>query len=325
MTLSLPMSNEIDMSGPIVCGVDDSAGARNAAVAAVALSARRGLPLIFVHVTPGALRLSLWDRERKHALGESMSIGMELLERTIGRVAHGRDSIIRVAMGKPAERLSIFAASLGAEMVVVGSRRRRLFRARRLGSVSRSLIGLCERPVLVVSPGARMPDTAVDVERGERASVLCGIDASPASRHAAEVASRLAARLDDRLVLAHAYPPLRAGLGRGYESGPLVSRWRAAPTLLDGARASLQHLAGPDPELTLEPGSPRKALVEATKREAAELLVVGSDGLGTPGRRSVAEMLVASCPIPVLVVPAPADLAGTERDQDRGDERLAAA
>ena len=81
-----------------------------------------------------------------------MSIGMELLERTIGPVAHGHDSIIRVAMGKPAERLSIFAASLGAEMVVVGSRRRHVFRARRLGSVSRSLIGLCECPVLVVSP-----------------------------------------------------------------------------------------------------------------------------------------------------------------------------
>lgn len=325
MTLSVPMSNEVDMSGPIVCGVDDSAGARNAAVAAVALSARCGLPLIFVHVTPGALRLSLWDREHKHALGESMSIDMELLERTIGRVAHGHDSIIRVAMGTAAERLSSFAASLGAEMVVVGSRRRRAFRARGLGSVSRSLIGLCERPVLVVSPGVRMPDTAADVERGERASVVCGMNASPASRHAAEVASRLATRLDDRLVLAHAYSPLRAGVERGYESGPLVSRWRAAPMLLDGARVSLQHLAGPDPELSLEPGIPRNALIEAAKREAAELLVVGSDGLGTPGRRSVAEVLVASCPIPVLVVSAPTDLTGAERERDQGDERLAAA
>lgn len=319
------MSNEIDMSGPIVCGVDDSAGARNAAGAAVALSARSGLPLIFVHVTPGALRLSLWDRERKHALGESMSIGMELLERTIGRVPHGHDSIIRVAIGKPAERLSIFATSLGAGMVVVGSRRGRVFRDTRLGSVSRSLIGLGELPVLIVSPGAGIPDTATQVEPGQRASVLCGIAASPASRQAAEVASRLAARLDDRLVLAHVYSPLTAGLGRGHASARLLSRWRAAPALLNGAFAALRHPAGPDPDVRLEPGSRGVALIDTANREAAELLVVGSDCLGIPERRSVAEMLVASSRIPVLLVPAPTDIAGPERAPHHGDARLAAA
>lgn len=79
-----------------------------------------------VHVTPGALRLSLFDPEGKRALGEPTSIGMELLERTIGHVAHDHDPTTRVAVGNPAERLSTFATSLGAEMVVVGSRRRRV-------------------------------------------------------------------------------------------------------------------------------------------------------------------------------------------------------
>ena len=70
---------------------------------------------------------------------------------------------------------------------------------------------------------------------------------------------------------------------------------------------------------------PGEALIDAATREAAELLVVGSDRLGTPGRRSVAEVLVAPCQIPVLLVPAPTDIAGTESEPPHGDERLPAA
>jgi nucleotide-binding universal stress UspA family protein len=298
---SVAMSNQqIDISRPILCGVDNSPGARNAGAVAVALSARTGLPLIFVHAASDVLHLSLLARDR-NALGRAVS-GAELVERTIGRVTRGHDSMMGVAVGQPAERLSKFAAALGAEMVVVASRRPRLLKRRRLGSVARYLIAVSEVPVLLVAPDARIPAMDQQAEQSQGASVLCGIDTSFAAHSAAEVASLLAARLDDRLVFVRAYEPLSAGRGRSDEIQALSPR-RAVSAPLDAARHSLQHVLDPNAELGVGP-RPLREMSEAMRREAAELLVVGTDRPSRPDRWSMPDGLIASCPIPLLVVPS---------------------
>jgi nucleotide-binding universal stress UspA family protein len=307
------------MSGPIVCGVDDSTGSRDAVATALAVSARTELPLLFVHVAPDEPRLSRRDPERKRRLAESVSIGIEVLERATGRLACGRPAHRRVPLGDPAEQLVAVAASTGAEMVIVGSRGRSRVRAALRGSVSRALVALCECPVLVVPPGARVPDDHAGTGRRRPPSVLCGIDGSPEAIQAARVASRLAARLGDRLVLAHAYPSVRTGLAGRYEEGPALAQWTAAPALLASAADSLRHEHGPDPELTLEPGDPRRALIRAAGREDAEVLVLGAHTQRPSARRSAAATLVGASPIPTLIVPAAAEPAALE--VERGAER----
>jgi nucleotide-binding universal stress UspA family protein len=297
------------MPGPILCGVDDSTGARDAVVAASAISIRAALPLMFVHVAPDESRLSRRDPERKRRIGESVAVAIEMLGRATSRLPSGHGAITRVALGDPAEQLAAVAAASGAEMVVVGSRGRRRVRAAVLGSVSRALTVLSGCPVLIVPPGASIPEAHVPHDPRHRRSVLCGIDGSQESTHAAVVASGLAARLGDRLVLVHAHAPLRTGLTGRYDSGDGISLWRSAPTLLSAATVALARLGGPDPEARLEPGDPRDALIRAARRERAELLVLGLHADRPALRRSVAGALLASSSVPILIVPSPNDLA----------------
>ncbi|HEY3945298.1 MAG TPA: universal stress protein [Solirubrobacteraceae bacterium] len=319
------------MAGPIVCGVDDSTAARDAAVAASALSARASLPLLFVHVAPDYGRRAHPDTERKRQLGGSVANGIELLDRVTGDVARGRGAIRRVPLGDPASQLVTVAESVDAEMVVIGSRGRGPLTAVLLGSVSRELLARSRRPVLVVQPGAQLPMLQ---ERGpvtRPPSVLCGVDGSPESIHAARAASRLASLLNDRLVLAHVYRPLRTwtdyGLARRYASGALLSQWKAGLGLLEEAAEPLGRLPGPEAELSLEPGDPETALLGIAEREDAEVLVLGSHGQGTLQAAldgSVASSLAAGGPIPVLIVPSVSE-ANTVSTPDRAHASLAKA
>lgn len=310
------------MPGPIVCGVDDSAGSRDAVATSLAIAARAKLPLVFVHVAPDESRLSRSDPERKRRLGQAVSAGIELLERLIAPVATGRGATTRVALGDPAEQLAAVAASTRAEMIVVGSRGRTSVKAALLGSVSRGVVALSDRTVLVVPPGAAVPEEHPTRGRSPTASVLCGIDASPESVGAAVVASRLAARMGDRLVLALAHPPLRPSLPARSDKAAAWLQWSGAPALLAAAADVLAPLGGPHPVLTLEPGNPREALLRAARRESAELLALTSPVSRPVLRSGVVGILIASAPAPVLLVPDQA--ARRARDQARLLERAAA-
>lgn len=313
------------MPGPIVCGVDDSSGSRDAVATALTIAARAELPLLFVHVAPDEPNLSRRDPERKRRLAQSVSVGIELLERATSRAARGRGVTTRVGLGDPAKQLAAVAASTEAGLLIVGSRGRRTLRAALLGSVSRAVIALSDCPVLVVPPGARLPEERPGRERRPTPSVLCGIDGSPEAIGAAVVASRLAGRLGDRLVLAHAHPPLRTSLIGRYHNGTAMAQWSAGPALLHRAADSLGAHSGPQPELTLEPGDPQDALARAARRESTELLVLGSHPDRPALRRSVAGALVRSSPTPVLLVPPAAARAATGQEPRCLSERSAAA
>jgi nucleotide-binding universal stress UspA family protein len=56
----------------------------------------------------------------------------------------------RVVTGIPAQRLADVADEVDAAFIVVGSRGRGAFKAAILGSVSKDLMGVARRPVLVV-------------------------------------------------------------------------------------------------------------------------------------------------------------------------------
>lgn len=291
------------MRGPVICGVDDSSEARAAAAAATAIAVRAGLPLLFVHVAPDDRRRTVSDPERKRRLGESVSLGIELLERAVPRAARRQGAVTRVAVGDPAAQLAAVAASTGAEIVVVGSRRRGAFKAALMGSISRRLLSLCECPVLIVPRGARLPEARLKTGAARPLSVVCGIGPSERCLRAAEIGSRLAARLHGRLVLAHVYPPLRRSLAGSYEATPALARWKAAPDLLSEATEALRSAPGPDPELRLEPGDACRSLIGLARREHAELLVLGSSRESAGPYRSLVEKIAVASPVPVLVVP----------------------
>jgi nucleotide-binding universal stress UspA family protein len=127
-------------------------------------------------------------------------------------------------------------------------------------------------------------------------TIICGVDGSVDSRAALGVAARLAARLGDRLVLAHAV-----------EYGPVTYE---AYSPLGGMAPRLDFAAvdaGLDQaERRVLTGLPAERLAELADEEDAELIVVGSRGHGALKAAflgSVSNSLVGVARCPVLIVP----------------------
>lgn len=146
------------MNGSIICGVDDSEPAKGAARTARGLSAKLGLPLIFVRVV---------ERTTDH---EAIGTAAQRLEGLTQRgTAVDAGAAWRVEVGHPADQLVAVAAAERASLIVVGSHGSR---SSLLGSVSADVSRRAPCPVVVVPPGAatrlvdeQRPTAAEDVAR----------------------------------------------------------------------------------------------------------------------------------------------------------------
>lgn len=139
----------------IVCGLDDSEGARAALRVADMLASWLGARLLLAHVgagphvpgtspVPGA-RETLRELELEN--------GSKLLARLAAAENVGTPVEQRVAFGTPGGALADVAEEEDAGLVVVGSRGRGPLKAAVLGSVSAELLASSPCPVVVVPPG----------------------------------------------------------------------------------------------------------------------------------------------------------------------------
>jgi len=141
------------MAGSIICGVDDSESAKGAARAARALSARLGLPLVFVRV--------LEDASAAEEI-EAVAARLRDLADSTTEVDCSAGWIIDV--GHPADRLVAAAEEEHATFIVVGSTGPR---SSLLGSISADVSRRAPCPVVVVAPGADRPlATATEIRAG---------------------------------------------------------------------------------------------------------------------------------------------------------------
>jgi len=120
--------------------------------------------------------------------------------------------------------------------------------------------------------------------------IVVGIDTSLESLSALEWAVGLAEATGAAVVAVHAVGLLEAG---GYREPPDLDAL-VAPAR---ARATVRSIA--------EPGPPGEALLRVAEREAADLVVVGSRGLGGTARQlgSTSDAVVREASLPVVVVP----------------------
>lgn len=128
------------MSGPIICGVDDSSSAKAAARVARALSALLGRRLLFVHVFERGS-----SEERIGAVAERL----QRLTENLNELDSGAGWLLEV--GHPADRLAAVAGDEDASLIVVGSTGPR---SSLLGSVSADVSRRAPCPVVVVPPGS---------------------------------------------------------------------------------------------------------------------------------------------------------------------------
>jgi nucleotide-binding universal stress UspA family protein len=226
-----------------------------------------------------------------------------LVYQAVDRVERLPRSIDQVAVNAPPAR-TLLQVARDADILAIGARGYGGFAGRLLGSVARQCVGHADCPVVVVP--AR-PATAAGGQPGgepSRRRIVVGTDGSPNSRAALAWALREASAHGARLQVVHAWqPPYTAG---GY-AVPIRPFEEAAALVLDEALDSVgaDSFAVPISRVTAC-GSAARTLIGLA--EDAELLVVGSRGLGTFASLvlgSVSQQCAHNAPCPVMIVPLP--------------------
>jgi nucleotide-binding universal stress UspA family protein len=142
------------MAGTVLCGVNESAGARNAARVAGALSKQLELRLVLVHVADAfTVADGSAGNDESVTTMQARSGGKRLLDQlTAEQGLRGVEQ--RIEVGDPAERLAQLAAEERAALILVGSRaqRRRWRRPRLRSDLSRDIARVTPCPVFVVPP-----------------------------------------------------------------------------------------------------------------------------------------------------------------------------
>jgi nucleotide-binding universal stress UspA family protein len=152
MNASTPLPNrsaqlENPTAAPIVAAVEASAASRSAVEEAVDLATELDAPLVFAYVRRGPAgvfgrpnyqqRLTTENRRARRVLDRALQIA-----NTAGVAAEAE-----ILEGSPAQRIAEFASDREAQLVVVGSRRRRIG-----PSVSRAVTRAADGPVVIAAP-----------------------------------------------------------------------------------------------------------------------------------------------------------------------------
>jgi nucleotide-binding universal stress UspA family protein len=265
------------MSGPdqhrgVVVAVDGSQASNTAAIWAAHEAAMRQIPLTVVHAVttptatwppvpyPESLAVRLED-EGKKAIMYAIKLAEEALPADRKVPIHRE-----LVYSSPA--LALINMSDEAEMIVVGTAGRGLLARGVLGSVSATVVRHAHCPVAVIH-GDDLPDM-------HNAPVVVGVDGSPASELAIEVAFDEASRRGVGLTALHAWSDISM-------SDLPEADWSSLEA--EAHRSLAENLAGWQeryPDVTVQRlvvrDQPARQLAE--KSETAQLLVVGSHGRG---------------------------------------------
>lgn len=134
--------------------------------------------------------------------------------------------------------------------------------------------------------------------------IIAAVDGSDDSIRALEHANGLARASEARLTLVHAYPTTADIVGSSDYSTIVASRKERGQQVLDAMRARVEAGTGAV-ELVLREGPEADAIVEACEALEADLVVVGSRGLGAVQRLllgSVSDRVAHLAGCPVLIV-----------------------
>ena len=135
-------------------------------------------------------------------------------------------------------------------------------------------------------------------------TIIAAVDGSEHSTRALRQAANLARTFDSRLILVHAFPSTADIAGYSDYSLLLAKRKEQAQGVLDSARAELES-PGQVAEEVLSEGPEAEAVLSAAESHDADLIVMGSRGLGTLqgwllGSVSQKTSHLAKCPVLIV-------------------------
>jgi nucleotide-binding universal stress UspA family protein len=286
----------------ILLATDGSAHAHYALKAAADLARRSGASLYLV--TAYQLPLSVVYGSSAYIGPEVTTDPFEADARALLKVEERRvealgASVSGIYAGQGAifDVITTTAATIDADLIVVGSRELGGLKRLLVGSVSASVTHAAHRPVLIVRGGPH---------RWPPEHIIVGVDRSPASKRAARIAAMLARFFGDVTVeLEEVIPDPPPEPSRYFTfDDPIETEHER----LDQFAENLEPLAGHPVSATTASGDPADALLaRESDRPGATLIVVGARGFGVARRLllgSVSTKLIHSGHRPLLVVPA---------------------
>jgi nucleotide-binding universal stress UspA family protein len=290
----------------IIVGVDDSEPSKEAVALAARLASEHGGALVLVHSVDWLPLIA--ELESSGAIVDPTPVvdglkeqGRALLAQAAAAAKRSGIEAKRCAMeGDPAENLLREATASECSLIVLGTHGRRGVGRLLIGSTTEAVLRGSDLPVLTIRPGET---TAAGTRRCfER--VVVGIDDSEPSDAAVATVCALPAGELRRVVFCSVAGVAIVIGDRTYHEAAMDDFNKEAQRVVERAVAAARA-HGIAAEGRVLDGNTEHAVIAAAVQEQADLIVLGSHGRRGMRRfflGSVAEAIVRTAPVPVLVV-----------------------
>lgn len=294
-------------STTIVLATDLSDGARSAAVWARDMGTRTGLPVIVTHIVE--LGFDSWVHGKYQIADDA---GMRrTAEQGVSKwyqEATGEPPAqVEIRIGHAVHELVAVAKQYEAAMLVMAPTGKSTFTRTVVGSRVQQLIAMPPCPVVIVDPISFTLDSAP--------RIAAAVDFSPSTPEVVGIAGSLATMAKSPLILAHVFEPPRM-----FGGVDLLSAEQTAE-MMSAAEAELTTVAktqlpGMDlVETRVMVGEPARCLVELSRNERIDILVLGHTGHWPTAREllgSCPRKLVGNQPCTLIIAPTPRPAAADE-------------
>ena len=260
--------------GHVLCPMDLSPLSMNALAWANAIARARSAELRALHVVVGE---GLVASDSISTL-ERSDMMMRLREALIATDSENARTGAAVRQGDPGTQILTFARSLPADVVVMGAAGAER-PTRPVGSLTATVIGRCDCPVLIVPTGRRIDG----LEAGVFKEILCAVDLAPSSVGVIRQALSLAWETHGHVTFVCVMT----------EPSPSPSEIRTA--LLAAIPPEAHSWC--DIEFVVKPGVPASEIVRISETSNVELLLIGPPRQWT----STTQAVLARSLCPVLI------------------------
>jgi nucleotide-binding universal stress UspA family protein len=291
----------------ILCPIDYSDASRHALAHAVTVSRWYGARLTALYVDSPVIMLTppILFAEGLGPVSSATVNRSDLENRVREWLAPARnaglETDVAVDEGNPAAVILECAASLPADLIVMGTHGRGGFERLVLGSVAEKVLRKAKCPVMTVPP------PAVGTWKLPFAHVLCPVDFSESSTSALRFAFSLAQESNARLTLLHVFewPSDEASARRVLETSEFHRQWEMETRQQLDALISdeVRQWCSPQPALAF--GKAYQQIVCVAQTEHVDLIVMGVRGRNSIDLMmfgSTANHVVRQAPCPVLTL-----------------------